>query len=85
MGNTHDASGQLSGYLYQVLMALWLLIKTENTDAQVSIEKFDDIAFIEEDSPLAMIQAKHQLYKAGNLGDTSTDLWRSLNSWIHYL
>ena len=82
MGNTHDASGQLSGYLYQVLMALWLLIKTENTDAQISIEKFDDIAFIEEDSPLALIQAKHQLYKAGNLGDTSTDLWRSLNSWI---
>ncbi len=78
----HDASGQLSGYLYQVLMALWLLIKTENADAQVLIEKFDDISFIEEDSPLAMIQVKHQLYKVGNLGDTSTDLWRSLNSWI---
>lgn len=82
MENKHDASGQLSGYLYQVLMALWLLIKTENTDAQVSIEKFDDIAFMEEDSPLAMIQAKHQLFKVGNLGDTSTDFWRSLNSWI---
>ncbi len=78
----HDASGQLSGYLYQVLMALWLLIKTENSDAQVLIEKFDDISFIEEDSPLAMIQVKHQLNKVGNLGDTSTDLWRSLNSWI---
>ena len=82
MGNAHDASGQLSGYLYQVLMALWLLIKNENTDAQVSIEKFDDIAFIEADSPLAMIQAKHQLYKVGNLGDSSADLWRTLNSWI---
>lgn len=84
MGNKHDASGQMGGYLYQTIIALWLLIKTENPDAQLSIEKFDDIAFLENDTPFAMIQTKHQMFKQGNLGDSSNDLWRTLNSWIDY-
>lgn len=82
MVNRHDASGQMGGYLYQSICALWLLLKTENTEAQIVIEKFDDIAFMEREKPIAMIQTKHQLYQQGNLGDTSVDFWRTLNSWI---
>lgn len=85
MGNKHDASGQMGGYLYQTLIALWLLIKAENPDAQLSIEKFDDIAFLEKDTPFTMIQTKHQMFKRGNLGDSSNDLWRTLKSWIDYV
>ena len=47
--NAHDASGQLSGYLYQVLSALLLLLESRNPDSQLCIEKFDDVAFVEKD------------------------------------
>jgi len=77
----HDAPGQLSGYLYQVLAALLLLLQNENPQAQLCIEKFDDVAFVDKDTPYIRIQTKHQLYKKGSLIDTSVDLWRTLKSW----
>lgn len=79
--NIHDASGQMAGYLYQVLAALYLLLDSSENNAQICIEKFDDIAFIEQDEPVLMIQTKHQLYRTGSLSDTSVDLWRTLKSW----
>ena len=79
--NPHDASGQLSGYLYQVLSALLLLLESRNPDSQLCIEKFDDVAFVEKDKPQIMIQIKHQLYRQGSLSDTSTDYWRTIKSW----
>lgn len=79
--NKHDAPGQLSGYLYQVLAALLLLLETKDPEAQICIERFDDVAFVEDDTPQIMIQTKHQLNKPGNLNDTSVDLWRTINSW----
>lgn len=77
----HDAPGQLSGYLYQVLAALLLLLEAQEPEAKLCIERFDDVAFIEDDLPQVMVQTKHQLTKRGNLGDTSVDLWRTINSW----
>jgi len=79
--NKHDAPGQLAGYLYQVITALHLLFETTNPEAQLCIERFDDVAFIEEDIPKIMIQTKHHISKSGNLNDTSVDLWRTINSW----
>lgn len=81
VNNAHDASGQMAGYLYQVLAALYLLLDSRDSDAQICIEKFDDIAFVEQDEPVLMIQTKHQLYRHGNLSDTSNDLWRTIKSW----
>lgn len=81
VNSTHDASGQMAGYLYQVLAALYLLLDSRDHDAQICIEKFDDIAFFEQDEPIRMIQTKHQLYRPGNLSDTSVDLWRTIRSW----
>lgn len=83
--NVHDASGQLSGYLYQVLSALLLLLESRNPDSQLCIEKFDDVAFVEKDSPQIMIQIKHQFYRQGNLSDTSTDYWRTIKSWCDHI
>ena len=81
LNNAHDASGQMAGYLYQVLAALYLLLDSSDSDAQICIEKFDDIAFVEQDEPVLMIQTKHQLYRPGNLSNTSVDLWRTIKSW----
>lgn len=83
--NIHDASGQLSGYLYQVLSALLLLLEHENPESKICIEKFDDVAFIDNELPQVMIQTKHQLYQQGNLNDTSVDLWRTIKSWCDYI
>jgi hypothetical protein len=83
--NTHDASGQLTGYLYQVLMALLLLLENTDNDAQICLEKYDDIAFVEEDEPLILIQTKHHLKRQSDLSNASTDLWRTINSWCDSL
>ncbi len=79
--NKHDASGQLSGYLYQVLSALLLLLKNKDPQAQICVERFDDVSFGEKDLPRIMVQTKHQLRRQGTLNDTSVDLWRTINSW----
>ena len=78
----HQASEQMLGYMYQVRYALALLLNHDNPDFQISIEKFDDIAFSKDDVPKQLIQVKHHVQHRGNLSDASTDLWRTLNVWI---
>ena len=80
--STHDASEQMLGYLYQVRYALVLLLENDNPNYKISIEKFDDVAFIENDIPKQLIQVKHHVKKHGNLTNMSTDLWRTLKVWI---
>ena len=79
---SHDASEQMLGYLYQVRYALSLLLKNDNPNYQISIEKFDVVAFVENDIPKQLIQVKHHVKKYGDLTDMSTDLWRTLKVWI---
>ncbi len=78
----HQASEQLLGYLYQVRYALALLLGNDNSDFQISIEKFDDVAFSKDGIPKQLIQLKHHVQRQGNLTDGSTDLWRTLKVWI---
>lgn len=80
--SNHQASEQMLGYLYQVRYALALLLNHDNPDFQISIEKFDDIAFSKDDVPKQLIQVKHHVQHRGNLSDASTDLWRTLKVWI---
>lgn len=70
------------GYLYQVRYALALLLNNDNENYQISIERFDDVAFSQDDTPKQMIQLKHHIKKSGNLSDASTDIWRTLKVWI---
>ena len=79
---SHQASEQMIGYLYQVRYALYLLLDNDNTNYQISIEKFDDVAFEENGSPKELIQLKHHVNKGGSLADSSVDLWRTLKVWI---
>ena len=77
----HNAVGQMLGYLYQVRYALNLLLESNDPSYQISLEKFDDIAFDKDGTPVQLIQAKHHTTPA-SLTDTSTDLWRTLNVWV---
>lgn len=79
--SNHQASEQMIGYLYQVRYALALLLDDDNPDFQISIEKFDDVAFSLDGEPKQLIQLKHHVQKQGNLTDASTDLWRTLKVW----
>lgn len=78
----HQASEMMLGYLYQIRYALHLLLDNENTDYQISIEKFDDVAFDENGTPRELIQLKHHVNNSGSLSDYSVDLWRTLKVWI---
>lgn len=80
--SNHQASEQMIGYLYQVRYALALLLENENTDFQISIERFDDIAFSKDGLPKELIQLKHHVRRHGDLTNESTDLWRTLKVWI---
>lgn len=80
--SNHQASEQLLGYLYQVRYALALLMKNDNEDFKISIEKFDDVAFVEEGIPKQLVQLKHHIRRKGSLSDGSTDLWKTLKVWI---
>ena len=79
---SHDAHGQLTGYLYQIRYALLLLLENENPNYRISIEKFDDISFENDGSPIELIQTKHHLTNTGNLSDGSMDLWRTIKAWL---
>ena len=78
----HQASEQMLGYLYQVRYALALLLENDNSECQISIEKFDDVAFSKDDIPIQLIQLKHHIQHQGNLADASTDMWRTIKVWI---
>ncbi len=77
----HEAPQQMAGYLYQVVQSLLLLLDSDDPSYSICIEKFDDIAFIENGSPKDLIQVKHHKNRQGNLSDLSVDLWRSISSW----
>ncbi|HUM85109.1 MAG TPA: hypothetical protein PLN48_15315 [Lachnospiraceae bacterium] len=78
----HQAPGQMLGYLYQVRYALMLLLESNNPDEQISIEKYDDVAFDDSGTPTERIQLKHHISREGDLTNSSIDLWRTLKVWI---
>ena len=78
-----DATASLVGYLYQVRMALVLLLQRYRFDPgiSISIEKFDDIAFHAGSDLIEQLQTKHVTHKT--LSDSSTDLWKTLKIWCN--
>lgn len=79
--SNHQATEQMIGYLYQVRYALFLLLNNDDGETQISIEKFDDVAFINDDNAEKMIQLKHHVNQRGDLSNASTDIWRTINVW----
>ena len=81
--NPYSATGSVLGYLYQVRLALLLFLQRFRGDRQtdISIERYDDIAFEKQGSAVDLLQTKHHINAAGNLSDSSEDLWRTLRVW----
>lgn len=83
MANSHDATGSMLGYLFQCRYALLAALDEAKTNPgnELSIERFDDIAFEESGEPHELIQTKHSV-TAGTLNDMSVDVWKTLLIWI---
>ena len=76
----------MAGYLFQCRLALLrgLQMVKKKPNGQISIEKFDDVAFEDDDISKCLIQAKHSI-KPKALDDKSVDLWKSLKVWMDQL
>ena len=80
--SAHEAGAQMLGYFYQARYALYMLLNNGNDFSQISIEKFDDVAFEESGTPVELVQVKHHTNRIGNLSDRSVDLWRTIKVWL---
>lgn len=80
MSNDFSANSSALGYLFQVRYALYLLLCAEE-EAELSIEKFDDVAFEKKGEPKELIQFKHHCENSPSLSDTSVDLWKTIRVW----
>lgn len=80
--DSHQATEQLLGYVYQIRYALYYLLIQNDERAQISVEKFDDIAVSYDGEVDTLVQLKHHVKATGDLTDASTDLWRTMKVWI---
>jgi len=81
-----SAKGPSSGYIYQFEIGLLELTKLDK-DQAISIEHVDDVAILDNNGTyIFTIQAKHSITSSNsNFGNTSEDLWKTLNIWISKL
>ena len=77
------ASASMAGYIFQCRLALLrgLQLIKKHPNALISIEKFDDVAFEDENYGQCLIQAKHHV-KPKSLDDKSVDLWKTIRIWL---
>lgn len=82
VSSSHNAPGQMAGYLFQPERALLWLAKSQR-GAKIGIETIDDIAVLAPDGTVIREQDKHSILKKGNpLRDNSRALWNTLNIWL---
>lgn len=76
----------MAGYLFQSRLALLrgLQMAKKKPNGHISIEKFDDVAFEDDDYSKCLIQAKHSVAPK-SLDDMSVDLWKTFKVWIDQL
>lgn len=75
-----SANAATLGYFYQARFALLRLLQAE-ADAEMSLERFDDVAFEEAGNPIQLLQTKHHVRHTASLTNSSTDLWKTLRVW----
>lgn len=78
-----QAAAPMVGYIFQSRLALLrgLQLLKKHPNAQISIEKFDDVAFETDDYSQCLIQAKHHIVPK-SLADKSVDLWKTFRVWL---
>jgi hypothetical protein len=81
-GSDFSAAPSALGYLFQIRYALVLLLRADEPENVISIEKLDDVAFEDDDGePKQLLQFKHHVSNSAILTDSSTDLWKTLRVW----
>ncbi len=69
---TADFSANLSvlGFSYQTKYALWLLLKTgrDEPEAELSVERLDDVALETKGTPSELVQTKHHIVNSDHNG-----------------
>ncbi len=79
MSSNFTAAPQALGYIYQLRYALYKLL-LEAEEAELSIEKIDDVAIEKDGDPYQVLQLK-RLKKATAVSDRSPELWKTLRVW----
>lgn len=81
--NRFVAAPSAAGYLFQCRYALLAALEHvgRDTSLEISVERFDDVSFETDGKPLELIQTKHHVSHAGDLSNTSQDLWKTLRNW----
>jgi hypothetical protein len=80
-GTDFSAAPSALGYLFQVRYALVLLLRADEPETLISIEKLDDVAFEQNGEPEQLLQLKHHVINSASLTDSSIDLWKTLRVW----
>lgn len=76
----HSAAGSLSGYIWQLRLALLALLRASHGQ-KIEIEAYDDIAIRCSDGHVrTCIQAKHSQSQS-TITENSVDLWKTLRVW----
>ena len=83
---SHNASASMIGYLFQARYALLRGLEEvkDHPSHFLSIERFDDVTFEDEENAVELIQTKHH-GKPGNVWDSSVDLWKTLRIWVKWI
>ena len=81
--SVHNAAQSAAGYMYQARLALLEALRYAYRDSgiDIAVEKLDDVSFEKDGTALELLQTKHHLKKAGDLTDSSVDLWKTLRIW----
>jgi len=82
--NTHSAIGPALGYYYQAIFALISLMDSQNDNAYVSIETFDDV-FHEDGKIKNLHQLKHKTISNAKMSIKHDDLWKTLKVWCDFI
>jgi hypothetical protein len=77
-----SAAPSALGYLFQIRYALVLLLRADEPENVISIEKLDDVAFEEDGEPKQLLQFKHHVINSATLTDSSTDFGRPCGSGV---
>lgn len=82
----HSADASALGYLFQFRYALLESLRRLRKGQLfvVTLETIDDVTFESHDSVIEVLQTKHHTKKAGNLTDSSEDLWKTLRIWCDH-
>ncbi len=86
VANKYSAAGSALGYIAQIEYALLLMLRRldDEPDLAVTIETLDDIVFEANSGASAreLWQTKHHVTGSGSLGDSSTDIWKTVHNWL---